>query len=92
LFFFGLSILGLVIRPFWLHRLFLRLDNGRWARVPVWSFLEKLDEVHAMMTKKSIEAKKEWRKPVVSVITAGSAETSGGSAQEGGTGPATHAS
>jgi hypothetical protein len=37
-------------------------------------------------------SKKTWKKPVVTQIVAGAAETSGGSSQEGGTGPATHAS
>ena len=36
--------------------------------------------------------KKIWHKPVVKLMKAGAAETAGGSAQEGGTGPATHAS
>jgi hypothetical protein len=37
-----------------------------------------------------MKEKKAWKKPVVKSIVAGSAETSGGSSQEGGTGPATH--
>jgi hypothetical protein len=37
-------------------------------------------------------SKKVWQMPEVRVIKAGSAETSGGAFQEGGTGPATHAS
>ncbi len=37
-------------------------------------------------------AKKEWRKPEVKTLKPGSAETSGGGSQEGGTGPFTHRS
>jgi hypothetical protein len=48
--------------------------------------------IYCNVLRRPLVKKKFWKRPEVKRMIAGRAETSGGSAQEGGTGPATHAS